>query len=65
MSKEELIEEIIEFIDYNVYGFFTDRLDERVDELLRPYLEDGEITKEEYGMILDYFKNDYDEVDDE
>jgi len=52
---EYLMDEIIEFIDYNVFGFFTDRLEERVTEMLDGYFNNGEITEFEYDYLEEYF----------
>jgi len=52
---EYYMDEIIEFIDYNVFGFFTDRLEERVTEILDGYYDNGEITEFEYEFLEEYF----------
>jgi len=52
---EDYMDEIIEFIDYNVFGFFTDRLEERVKEMLDGYFNNGEITEFEYDYLEEYF----------
>jgi len=64
-KRMEYIEEVIEFIDYNVFGFFNDNLEQRVIEVLDGYYEVHEITNDEYAFILDYFMMFYLSEEDE
>jgi len=51
----DFMEEIIEFIDYNVFGFFTDNLEQRVMEVLDNYYEHEGLNDFEYDYLEQYY----------
>ena len=55
-TQEGRIDEIIEFIDYNIFGFNLPNPYDLARVELEGYFDIGYITEESYAYLKDYYK---------